>query len=909
MDYKDTLLMPQTEFKMRGNLVENEIKQREEWEEEDLYSLIKEKNKNNKPFILHDGPPYANGNIHLGHSLNKILKDFINRSKMMEGYYVEYIPGWDTHGLPIEQAVTNSGINRKEMSVADFRELCKKYALEQVDKQREDFKKLNVIADWENPYITLKPEYEARQIEVFAGMAKQGLIFKGLKPVYWSPSSETALAEAEIEYKDRVDNSIYVGFTVEEGNNYVQKGDILVIWTTTPWTLPGNTAVCVGETFDYCTVKVNDKNYIVAKDLAESLMKLFEFENYEITNTFKGKDLFGVKYKHPFMDRVSIVVTGSHVTLDAGTGLVHNAPAYGEDDFFIGKKYNLEMINGINDQGYLNENSGMFEGLYFEDANKIIPDWLKENGYLLKLQKIKHSYPHDWRTKKPVIYRATKQWFCSVEKIKDQILKELDENVKFHTSWGKTRIYNMIKDRVDWCISRQRAWGVPIPIFYNEDGSEIIDYDVMMHVADLFRKYGSNIWFEKEAKDLLPKGYTNPKSPNGNFTKENDIMDVWFDSGSSWNGTLNERKLPYPADVYLEGSDQYRGWFNSSLICSMAVNGKSPYKELVSAGFVLDGKGFKMSKSLGNVVSPIDVVNKHGADILRLWVASVDYTEDVRFSDELLNQVKESYRKIRNTYRFMLGNLFDFNPEYDKVSYEKMSEVDKYTMISLNKLTEKVIKEYDNYNFDEIYKLINNFVNNLSTFYLDFTKDILYIEKESSHERRSVQTVLYETLFTLIKLMAPILPYTSEEVYKLMPGKKQKSIHLENFPEIKKYKDETDILEIMNVFFQIKNDVYKALEEARAEKIIGKSLEAKVLLNLLEEDKETLKPILPKLKQLLIVSDVILSPQELPKYDYCSVKIQKFEGERCERCWNYFDKIEMNENLCPRCHSIVKEMN
>ena len=906
MDYKDTLLMPKTEFKMRGNLAENEKLMREKWESMDLYNMIKEKNKDGRPFVLHDGPPYANANIHIGHALNKILKDFINRTKMMEGYYVDYVPGWDTHGLPIEQKVTESGVNRKEISVADFREKCKEFALKQVDMQREDFKNLNVIGDWDHPYITLKGEYEARQIEVFAAMAKKGLIFKGLKPVYWSPSSETALAEAEIEYHDRKDPSIFVTFEVVEGNDYVKKGDKLVIWTTTPWTLPGNTGVCAG-TFDYARVKVNDGIYILASELLDSLMEEFGIEDYELVESFPGGNLQDVKYSHPFMDRISPVVIADHVTLDAGTGLVHTAPAYGVDDFNAGREYGLDMVNGVDDRGVLNADSGMFEGLFFEDANKEIVKWLDDNGYLVKMKMITHSYPHDWRTKKPIIFRATKQWFCSVDKIRDDILDELLNNVKFHTPWGQKRIYNMIKDRGDWCISRQRAWGVPIPIFYNEDGSEILDYDVMMHVASLFREHGSNIWFEKDAKDLLPEGYKNKKSPNGKFTKENDIMDVWFDSGTSFAGTLIERGMPFPADVYLEGSDQYRGWFNSSLICSMAAYGKSPYKELVSAGFVLDGKGLKMSKSLGNVIKPMDVVNKHGADILRLWVASVDYTEDVRFSMELLDQVKESYRKIRNTYRFMLGNLFDFNPETDKVSYENMPLVDRYMLNNLNDVTRDMILNYDNYNYDEVYKIINNYVNSLSTFYLDFTKDILYIEKASGLERRSVQTVLYEILFSLIKLMAPILPYTSEEVYKLLPGEKKDSVHLENFPEVKEYKNSEDFMEMWDLFFNIKNDVYKALEEARNEKVIGKSLEAKVLLNLLEEDKELLSPILPNLKQLLIVSDVVITVDSLPKYDYCEVAISKFNGVRCERCWNYFKESDIVDDVCPRCHEVINE--
>ncbi len=905
MDYKDTLLMPKTDFKMRGNLPLNEGIQRDEWNEINLYEKIREKNKSNKPFVLHDGPPYANGNIHLGHALNKILKDFINRSKMMEGFYVTYIPGWDTHGLPIEQKVTNSGVDRKSMSVADFRELCKEFALKQVETQMNDFKMLNVIADWDHPYITLKPEYEAKQIEVFAKMAKRGLIFKGLKPVYWSPSSETALAEAEIEYKDRKDPSVFVSFEVNEGNSFVSPKDNLVIWTTTPWTLPGNTGVCVGKDLEYVRVLSNGKYYIVAKELLDNLMEEFGFEDYEVVGTFMGTDLTQVTYSHPFMDRISKVVIGHHVNLDAGTGLVHTAPAYGEDDFIVGKANSLPMVNGVDDQGVLTADSGMFEGLFFEDANKAICQWLEENGYLLKLKFIKHSYPHDWRTKKPIIFRATKQWFCSVDKIRDDLLKEIDENINFHTEWGRTRIHNMIEGRGDWCISRQRSWGVPIPIFYNEDGSEIIDYDVMMHVSELFRKYGSNVWFKWEAKDLLPSGYTNPKSPNGNFTKETDIMDVWFDSGTSFSGVLQERNLPYPADIYLEGSDQYRGWFNSSLICSMAAYGKSPYKTLISAGFVLDKKGLKMSKSIGNIVSPLDIVRKHGADILRLWVSSVDYTEDVRYSEEALAGVKECYRKIRNTYRFMLGNLFDFEP-CNRVSYENMPLADKYMMIKLSEFIKKMRENYDDYNYDEVYKLVNNYVINLSSFYLDFTKDILYTYAKDSLERRSVQTVLYDILFALIRLMAPILPYTSEEVYKMLHLGKE-SVHLESFPEALSYKDSTEVIELWNTFFSIKDDVYKALEEARVSKVIGKSLEAKVYLNLREEDKETLKPILNNLKQLLIVSDVVLSTNELKKYDYCGVSVAKFEGVRCERCWNYFDEIDMNGNICHRCSEVIKE--
>ena len=897
MNYKETLLMPETSFQMRGNLPENEKLQREKWEKMDLYNKVREKNKGKTPFVLHDGPPYANGNIHIGHAMNKILKDFVNRYKMMSGYDMIYIPGWDTHGLPIEQAVTNSGVDRKSMDKADFRALCEKYAYEQIEKQKKGFKELNVLADWDHPYITLQKELEARQIEVFAEMAKKGLIFKGLKPVYWSPSSESALAEAEIEYHDRKDPSIYVAFPVVEGNDTVNVGDNLVIWTTTPWTLPCNTGIAISEKFDYAKVLVNDKYYIVANELLEDLAKEFGWENYEVVNVFTGDKFAGVKYKHVFMDRVAPVIDGFHVTLDAGTGLVHIAPMYGADDFIIGKEYNLEMINGIDDQGVLNELSGPFNGLFFEDANKAVTVKLDELGVLLKLKFITHSYPHDWRTKKPIIFRATKQWFCSIDKIRDDLLKELENNVKFHTEWGKKRLYNMIHDRGDWCISRQRVWGVPIPIFYNEDGSEIVDYDVMMHVADLFRKYGSNVWFEKEAKDLLPEGYTNPASPNGNFTKEEDIMDVWFDSGSTWNGVLIEQGLPYPSDMYLEGSDQYRGWFNSSLICGVAVTGKAPYKELVSHGFTLDDNGNKMSKSLGNVIVPADMVRLHGSDILRLWVASTDYTEDVRISDDLIKQVKESYRKIRNTYKFMLGNLKDFDYTKDSVKYEDMPYYDKYMMNELNKFTKNVLEEYNNYNFQNVYKLVNNFVSfTLSNFYLDFTKDILYIEKADSLVRRSVQTVLYNILNNEVKLLAPILPYTSEEVYSLLPHTEE-SVHLTDMPEVVTYSDSTEVEELFNLFFELKDKVNKKLEEARNEKLIGSALEAVVKINLDPKYNEVKEKLGSYLHQLFIVSKVEYTT------DGEEVVVEKSTGEKCNRCWNYVDHL--NGDICDRCHNII----
>ena len=907
MELKDTLLMPKTEFKMRGNLPENEKLMREKWEEMDLYNLAINKNKktNKGTFILHDGPPYANGNIHIGHALNKVLKDMINRQKMMSGYEMIYIPGWDVHGLPIETAVTNSGVDRKKHTKAEFRKFCEEYAYDQIEKQKEQFKTLNVIGDWENPYITMANEFEAAQISVFAKMVEQGLIYKGLKPVYWSPSSESALAEAEIEYKDKFDYSIYVSFRVTDGNGKLNEGDNLVIWTTTPWTLPGNLGITLGEDFDYSKVKANDKFYVLATDLVESLMTKFGFENYEIVDSFKGKDLLNVKYKHCFENKELPVVLGDHVTLDSGTGLVHTAPGYGAEDFEMGKKYNLGLVNGIDDSGYLTKDSFGFEGLFYEEANKAIIEKLEVQEDLLKTEKINHSYPHDWRTKKPVIFRATNQWFCSIDKIRKPILDELENSVEYDRLWGKTRIYNMIKDRGDWCISRQRAWGVPIPVFYNEDGSEILDYDVIMHVSNLFREHGSNIWFEWDAKDLLPEGYSNAASPNNEFKKEEDIMDVWFDSGTSHTGVLVERGLPYPADMYVEGSDQYRGWFNSSLICGVAAHQKAPYKKLLSHGFVLDGKGYKMSKSLGNVVDPLKLINQNGSDILRLWVASTDYREDVRISDESLNQVKENYRKLRNTYRFMLGNLFDFEPNKDSINESDMPLIDKYMMIETNNFVKNVLDSYEKNNYQDVLRLVNNFVSfKLSSFYLDFTKDILYIEKADSLRRRSVQTVIYKALKDIALLMTVITPYTSEEVYSMLPGEKLSSVHLELFPEVTSYENEEETIKDAEVLLEVKDAVYKALEEARMNKVIGKGLEAIVYLNVSEKTKETLNKF-GNLAQILIVSKLEFTNKDLESVDGVMVKVEKFDGVRCERCWTYFNEDEMQGEICTRCDSVV----
>ncbi|MGD7048222.1 isoleucine--tRNA ligase [Rossellomorea marisflavi] len=917
MEYKETLLMPKTEFPMRGNLPNREPKMQEQWNDMSIYDRVQERTKGRPLFILHDGPPYANGNIHMGHALNKILKDFIVRYKSMSGFHAPYVPGWDTHGLPIEQALTNKGVKRKEMTVAEFRKLCEEYAYEQVDNQRAQFKQLGVRGDWENPYITLKPEYEAQQIKVFGDMAKKGYIYKGKKPVYWSPSSESALAEAEIEYQDKKSPSIYVAFPVADGKDVLATGDKFIIWTTTPWTIPANLAIAVNGKLNYSVVSVGSERFIVAEDLLEEVASVLEWENHSVEKTVKGSDLEYIVTKHPIYDRDSLVILGDHVTTDSGTGCVHTAPGHGEDDFIIGKKYNLDVLCPVDDKGVLTDEAPGFEGLFYDKANKPITEKLEEVGALLKISFFTHSYPHDWRTKKPVIFRATAQWFASIDKFRDELLQAVNET-EWIPAWGETRLYNMVRDRGDWCISRQRAWGVPIPVFYAENGQEIITDETISHVSDLFRKHGSNIWFEREAKELLPEGFTHEGSPNGHFTKETDIMDVWFDSGSSHQAVLEERDgLQRPADLYLEGSDQYRGWFNSSLTTGVAVTGKAPYKGVLSHGFALDGNGRKMSKSLGNVVVPEKVMKQLGADILRLWVASVDYQADVRVSDPILKQVAEVYRKIRNTFRFLLGNLSDFDPGVHAVSYSDLREVDRFMLVKLNDLVKNVKNSYDKYEFAGIYHAVNNFCTlDLSSFYLDFAKDILYIESADQHDRRAIQTVLYECLVSLTKLMSPILAHTADEVWVHIPGVDGESVQLTDMPEVQSFDGAEELKQKWNAFLDVRDDVLKALEEARNEKVIGKSLTAKVTLYVDEKTEALLSSIKEDLKQLFIVSAFEIggrtseAPAEALSLGANSIVVEKAEGETCERCWTVSPHVGEDKDhptLCPRCASVVKE--
>ncbi|MGM0851622.1 MAG: isoleucine--tRNA ligase [Bacillota bacterium] len=917
MEYKDTLLMPKTEFPMRGNLPKREPDTQKKWEDMNIYQKVQERTSDRPLFVLHDGPPYANGNIHMGHALNKILKDFIVRYKSMSGFHAPYVPGWDTHGLPIEQALTNKGVKRKEMTIAEFRKLCEEYAYEQVDNQRTQFKQLGVRGDWDNPYITLKPEYEAQQIKVFGDMAKKGYIYKGKKPVYWSPSSESALAEAEIEYQDKRSPSIYVGFAVTEGKGVLEEGTQLVIWTTTPWTIPANLGIAVHKDLSYVVVNVKESSYVVAEDLLEEVAKNLEWEEYSVSKKVKGAELEHIVAKHPLYERDSLVVLGEHVTTDSGTGCVHTAPGHGEDDFLVGKKYGLDVLCPVDDKGVMTSEAPGFEGLFYDKANKPITEKLQETGALLKLNFITHSYPHDWRTKKPVIFRATAQWFASIDKFRKELLEAVNET-KWVPAWGETRLYNMVRDRGDWCISRQRAWGVPIPVLYAENGQEIISDETIEHVSKLFREHGSNIWFEKEAKDLLPEGFTHEGSPNGKFTKEQDIMDVWFDSGSSHQAVLEERDdLQRPADLYLEGSDQYRGWFNSSLTTSVAVTGKAPYKGVLSHGFALDGDGRKMSKSLGNVVVPEKVMKQLGADILRLWVASVDYQADVRVSDPILKQVAEVYRKIRNTYRFLLGNLSDFDPSTNAVSFNQLREVDQFMLVKLNDLVKNVRNSYDKYEFASIYHAVNNFCTlDLSSFYLDFAKDVLYIESENHDERRAIQTVLYESLVALTKLMSPILSHTADEVWAHIPGVEGESVQLTDMPEVQEFRNADELKKKWNAFLELRDGVLKGLEEARNQKMIGKSLTAKVTLYVNDETKALLGSIKEDLKQLFIVSafEIGGAVNEAPEHALSlgenNIVVKKAEGETCDRCWVVTTTVGEDKDhptLCTRCASVVKE--
>ena len=895
MNYKDTLLMNKTNFEMRGNLNAKEPVLVEKWQKENLYEEMNLNRKEAKEFVLHDGPPYANGDMHCGHMLNRILKDMVIRYKNMQGFKTPFVFGWDTHGLPIENMVTKSGVNRKTTPVVEFRKKCEEYALKQVARQKEQIRRLGLVGDFDHPYLTLLKEYEAYQIEIFSKMATRGLIYKGLKPVYWSPSSESALAEAEIEYADVLSHSIYVAFPVKDGKGILDNDTRVVIWTTTPWTLPANLAISVHPDFVYGLYDTNKGKLVFLKKFEENLVKELELENVKLLKEFKGSELEFVVCKHPFYDRDSLIICGTHVTDDAGTGLVHTAPGHGVEDYQVCLNYpghGLEPYCPVDEKGYMMPGTGEgIEGLFYEQANDAVLKIITENGALLKHSTFTHSYPHDWRTKKPLIFRATSQWFCSIEPIREDLLKAIHD-VKWYPAWGETRMVNMIKDRGDWCISRQRAWGVPIPIFYCEDGTPVIDEKVFKHVEDLFREFGSNVWYERDVKDLLPKGYSNPHSPNGEFTKEKDIMDVWFDSGSSWNYTLVGKGVKYPSDLYLEGSDQYRGWFNASLIVSLACNGVAPYQNVVSHGWVLDEHGEQMHKSKGNGVDPVKIANVYGADILRLWVASVDYQQDVRIGENLIKQVADQYRKIRNTLKFISWNLADF----DLVEVKEFAKVDTYILEKLNLLVKNVTNSFDKYDFIGATSEIMNFTNtDLSAFYLDISKDVLYCEDKDSLRRKQVQTVLYRVGETLLRILNPILPFTMDEFNNNLPGERSKNVQFLDMPKYREVDDK--LLKDYEDLLTLRSEVLKALEEARNNKVIGSSQEALVKL---DSNNDIAKQYdLDELANLFVVSEVKWSDK---------LEVIHHPGTKCDRCWNYSDVVSIEEDgshLCHRCVGVV----
>ncbi|WP_313985431.1 isoleucine--tRNA ligase [uncultured Solobacterium sp.] len=902
MDYKDTLNMPNTDFEMRGNLAQKEPGILKNWQQDNYYQNLLKHHKGQKAFILHDGPPYANGNLHAGTAMNRTIKDFIIRSHAMSGYYTPFFPGWDTHGLPIENAIQKLGVDRKTLSAAEFRRKCEEYAHQQIAQQMETEKRLGQIADYEHPYITLKKEFEARQIQSFASMALKGMIFQGLKPVYWSPYNETAVADSEIVYKDVKDATIYLKFPIADGKGVLGADDNFVIWTTTPWTIPSNMAVSVHPDLEYALVKTSAGNLVVLEKFVDRLLEKFNLENLGILKTFTGKEIEGVTYHHVALDKECPCLLGTHVTDEDGTGIVHTAGGHGMDDYLVCMKNGMPPICTVDERGYMNEEAGSYQGMFFEDCSKAIIHDMSEKGYLLKVENITHSYPHDDRLKKKVIFRAVKQWFCSIEKVREQALDQINNHVKWHNSFGQKRMNNMIADRGDWCISRQRLWGVPIPIIYCEDNSPIMEKEVFDHIAELMNEYGSNVWFERDAKDLLPEGYTNEKSPNGEFRKETDIMDVWFDSGSSWN-ELIARGDSYPCDLYFEGSDQYRGWFNSSLIVSTAVNGTAPYKEVLSHGYVVDSKGEKMSKSVGNVVNPMDIINQNGADVFRLWAMSSDFKEDLKLGPSNIKQVSDQYRKIRNTFRFLLGNVNgeDFNPSTDMVAFENLERVDQQVLVLLNDLVKDVRKDVLEYNYLSANKHLMYFmVNILSSYYCDFTKDILYVSAKDDHRRRQVQSVYWNCADALVKLWAPFLAFTAEEIWTHFSHLGTNSVHYEEFPEVKEYAEAETLRDEIKRLLDIRALVTKANEEARNEKLIASSQEAKILLTLPREDKELVEKNLgAAVAQWLIVSQVELVEGET------AVKVEKASGEKCPRCWNYDEHVDEN-GLCPRCHAVME---
>lgn len=910
--YNDTLNLPKTNFQMKAHLVEREPEFLKFWNEIDVYNKVLNDSRKTKKYVLHDGPPYANGDIHLGHALNKILKDFIVKYKSMCGYLTPFRPGWDTHGLPTEMKTKKSVKDYDKLSVSDLRDACKNTALGYLNSQRESFKRLGIFADWDNPYVTLDKEYEAKQIEVFARLVREGAIYRGMKPVYWCTSCKTALAEAEIEYKQDPCRSIFVKFQVKEATSKISRFKSVnysklyfLIWTTTAWTLPGNVAICVNALFDYSIVKVGDEFFVMAFERVNECMKELGIEEYKVIGSpVKGKELEGTVVRHPFLSRDSVIITGDHVNLESGTGCVHTAPGHGVEDFECCTKYDLDVLVPVDEQGVMNCQAGEFSGLNLEDASNAIIDKLESSNLLFGYKDIVHKYPHCWRCKEPIILRVTRQWFCSVNKFKDKAVKA-SEGVKWIPSWGRERIKAMVSEREDWCISRQRKWGVPIPIFFCENcGKPFMEYETIVNISRMFKKYGAGVWYEKNA-DFFATGNEVCSCGCKNFIKEKDIMDVWFDSGVSYYAALENDQIP--ADLYLEGSDQYRGWFQSSLLTSVGAFEKAPFKSVLTHGWVVDEESRKQSKSLGNVISPNDIVNTNGADILRLWVASSDYTDNVKISGEIISQISESYRKIRNTARFILGNLYDFDPLKDCVAYNDLHEVDKYILIKTKRLFLDCLKSYDKFEFYSIFHDVQKFcVSQLSNFYLDVIKDRLYVSKFDERTRRACQTSIWVILTHISRILAPILSFTCEEIWKFIPKNQNfKSVFMNSMLWEFKVRDDTKLEEYWDRLIEVSDVVKKHLEDARQSKLIGSSLEACVHIEIGKNRVSYSENFDSDVKYICMVSDVSSSFGE---GDGLDVEVSKSSNLKCQRCWIYDPSVgkgKEQEDLCERCIKVL----
>ena len=929
MDYKETLNLPKTKFPMKASLVKREPDQLKSWEDEQLYEKIRQSSNGREPFILHDGPPYANGHIHIGTALNKILKDFIVRSRQMAGFDAVYVPGWDCHGLPVEHNVEKElGARKLKMGQAEIRKQCRTYAEKYIDIQRKEFKRLGVMGEWDNPYLTMNFTYEATIARECNEFALEGSLFRSKKPIYWCCSCKTALAEAEIEYHDESSPSIFVKFLLlddisKKYRNLVNKKVYVVIWTTTPWTIPANLAVALHPDIVYAAVDTNNGEILImAKELVNDCMKNFGISNFDVVAEIDALGLERKKCRHPIYDRDSLIILGSHVTLEAGTGCVHTAPGHGREDYEVGLLYDLDAYSPVDDSGCFTKEAEFFSGRYVFEANADIISNLEKSGALIAQGTLEHAYPHCWRCKKPVIFRATPQWFISMDKtgLRNNSLKEIDR-VTWIPHWGKERIYGMIENRPDWCVSRQRAWGVPIAVIYCQKcGTLYLDKNIINHIYTLFEENGADIWFEKKVEDLLPENAACKTCGSKTFTKEDDILDVWFDSGVSHVAVLEQRSnLRWPADLYLEGSDQHRGWFHSSLLTAVGTRGSAPYKSVLTHGFVVDAQGKKMSKSLGNVVAPEEVIKQHGAEILRLWVSASDYRDDIRISENILKQLSDAYRRIRNTCRFLLGNLYDFNPETDRIPYDMMFELDRFALHRLQELIQRTRTAYDTYEFHIIYHALYNYcIVDLSAFYLDILKDRLYTQPSQSTDRRSAQTVIHIILDTLARLMAPILAFTAEEIWSFMPDRKKspQSVHLMLLPEVRKEWKNEELAKTWGRLVKVRGEVTKALEEARIKKIIGHSLDAAVTIYADGELYDMLEPYKDDLKTILIVSEASLIKGDAPNVTFkspeiegLSIRVESARGKKCERCWIRDTSVGTDSDqptICNRCRNALK---